>query len=136
MRWLRRLRARLKYRRFDAELREGITGVVRDSRYTTPSAVRPLFHSAPELSASVVLFRMDRRGAAAELRAIVQSIEPRLRLTIAPVTVEERRREIGVRLALGARSRGHPGALRPQPLVDWRRARRRLGAVGRGGTRP
>ncbi len=120
-----------------------ITGVVRDSRYTTPSAIRPLFHRAPELSATTVVFRRDRPSAAAELRAIVQSIEPRLRLTIAPVTaninesiedqlfvagltwsigllglglatigvfgvfayaVEERRREIGVRLALGARS--------------------------------
>jgi predicted permease len=121
-----------------------ITGVVRDSRYTSPSAVRPLFHAAPELSATQVLFRIDRPGAAAELRAIVQAIEPRLRVNIAPVTaninesieeqlfvagltwsigllglglatigvfgvfayaVEERRREIGVRLALGARAR-------------------------------
>jgi hypothetical protein len=121
-----------------------ITGVVRDTHYTTPMAIRPMFHRAPELTSTQLLFRTDRAGAAAEVRALVQSIDPRLRLTIVPATaninesleqrrfaaglawaigllglglatigvfgvfayaVEERRREIGVRLALGARAR-------------------------------
>jgi hypothetical protein len=121
-----------------------ISGVVRDTHYTTPTAIRPLFHRAPELTSTQLLFRTDRADAAAAVRAVVQNIEPRLRLTLVPVTaninealeerrfaaglawsigllglglatigvfgvfayaVEERRREIGVRLALGARAR-------------------------------
>jgi predicted permease len=120
-----------------------VTGVVRDSYYTTPTAIGPLFHRAPDVTASRLVFRNDRPGAAAELQAIVQAFDSRLRVTIVPVTanvdaavehrrtaagltwaigllglglavigvfgvfayaVEERRREIGIRLALGARA--------------------------------
>ena len=121
-----------------------IIGVVRDTYYTSPMTIDPVFHRAPALTSTSVLFRTDRPDAAARVRAIVQAIEPRLRLTIVPVTaniddaieprrtaanlawgigvlglclatigvfgvfayaVEERRREIGLRMALGARAR-------------------------------
>ena len=120
-----------------------VTGVVRDTLYSTPTTIKPVFHRSPEITATTLLFRTDQPTAAAEVRTIVQSIDPRLRLTITPVLaniekavvtrrfvaritwsvgllglalatigvfgvfaygVEERRREIGLRLALGART--------------------------------
>jgi predicted permease len=120
-----------------------ITGVVRDSHYTGPAEVLPLFHRAPDVSLrSFVIFRTDRPDAAARLRAVLLRAHPGVSVSIAPTAaqidreiedrvlatglawavgglglglatigvfgvfacvVEERRREIGIRLALGAR---------------------------------
>jgi predicted permease len=121
-----------------------IAGVVRDTHYTSPASIDPVFHVAPGLSSTNVLFRTDRPDAAATVRAVVQAIDPKLQLRIQPLlanveeavrfrrtaadlawaigalglslatigvfgvfayAVEERRREIGIRVALGARAR-------------------------------
>jgi ABC-type lipoprotein release transport system permease subunit len=120
-----------------------IAGVVRDSHYTSPASIDPVFHVAPSLSSTSVIFRTDIPDAAARVRAIVEAVEPALQLRIQPLTanvddavryrrtaanlawaigvlglalatvgvfgvfayaVEERRREIGLRVALGARA--------------------------------
>lgn len=122
-----------------------ITGVVRDSYFTTPTEVVPVFHSPAVMRRSALLvYRTDQPDATARLRALVERIDPRIGVTVTPVTagidraleanrfaaglawaigvlgltlatigvfgvfayaVEERRREIGIRLALGARAR-------------------------------
>jgi predicted permease len=122
-----------------------VTGVVRDSYFTTPAAIAPLLHRAPGPSSFwFLLFKTDRPNMAERLRTIVTGVDSRLEVRISPVAanieeaieerrtaagfawaigvlgltlatvgvfgifaygVEERRREIGVRLALGARSR-------------------------------
>jgi len=122
-----------------------ITGVVRDSYFTTPAEVAPLFHTPPVRgSETFLVFRTDRPDAANRLRGLLRGVDPRLRITVATVAsnidsaieehrfaaglawaigglglslatigvfgvfayaVEERRREIGIRVALGARAR-------------------------------
>jgi predicted permease len=122
-----------------------ITGVVRDSYFTTPTEIVPLFHTAPVLRGTAFLvFRNDRPGADDQIRTLVRNLDPRIQVSITPVAsniedaieerrfaaglawaigllglalatvgvfgvfahaVEERRQEIGVRLALGARGR-------------------------------
>jgi predicted permease len=121
-----------------------VSGVVRDSYFTTPGEVAPLFHRAPTPSSTwFLLFKSHRPDTARQLRTLLAGIDSRLQVRIAPVAanieavieerrtaaslawaigalglalatigvfgvfaygVEERRREIGIRLALGARS--------------------------------
>ncbi len=122
-----------------------ITGVVRDSYYTGPAGIRPIFHTAPSRrSASYLVFRTDRPEVATRLRTALRSVDPTMEISVTPVmanleetvqdrvvatglawaigilglslavvgvfgvfayAVEERRQEIGLRLALGARGR-------------------------------
>jgi putative ABC transport system permease protein len=122
-----------------------ITGVVRDSFYTTPTDIVPLFHVAPSVRAqSFLLFRRDHPDAASQMRTLLQSVDSRLQVSIVPAAaniaraldqrrfgatlawvlgavgltlatigvfgvfahaVEERRQELAVRVALGARAR-------------------------------
>ncbi|HEX9698602.1 MAG TPA: ABC transporter permease, partial [Acidobacteriota bacterium] len=120
-----------------------VTGVVADSHFTGVIAIEPVLHQAVFASRLPwLVFRTDVAGAEEELRALVQEVDPRLRVTVRPVidnieestrgqryaaqlawaigalglalatigvfgvfayAVEERRREVGIRLALGAR---------------------------------
>jgi hypothetical protein len=120
-----------------------VTGVVADSHFTGVIAIEPVLHRAVFTSRLPwLVFRTDVAGAEEELRALVQEVDPRLRVTVRPVianieqstrgqryaaqlawaigalglalatigvfgvfayAVEERRQEVGIRLALGAR---------------------------------
>jgi hypothetical protein len=119
-----------------------ITGVVADSHFTGVIAIEPVLHQAVTERLPWLVFRTDVAGAEEELRALVQEVDPRLRVTVRPVianiaestrgqryaaglawaigalglalatigvfgvfayAVEERRQEVGIRLALGAR---------------------------------
>jgi hypothetical protein len=122
-----------------------ITGVVRDSYYTGPTEIAPLFHTAPaRRGGSFLVVRPDRPDIASRVRAALRGVEPSLDISLTPVianmedaieyrrfaaslawaigalglalaaigvfgvfaySVEERRQEIGIRLALGARAR-------------------------------
>jgi hypothetical protein len=119
-----------------------VTGVVADSFFTGVIGIEPVLHRAVTSRLPELVFRNDVAGAEAELSALVQQVDPRLRLTIRPVianieesargrryaaglawaigalglalatigvfgvfayAVEERRYEVGIRMALGAR---------------------------------